>query len=286
MVGRSRRREPADRQPRRGAYPAELECDVLLSDGRAAHLRPIRPEDAPALRSFGERLSPETVYFRFFSPRHHIGDEEIAHYATVDYHDRLALIAVVDGELVAVARYDRCGVKAPGPDEPGTAAPNDGETGPVLDEAEVAFVVRDDHQGRGLGTVLLEHLASAAVQRGIGRFVADTLPENYRMLNVFRSAGFDEHALLDSGVIRVTMELASRPEYLELVEEREWTAAVRSIDRILRPTSVLVVEGRPLARRGRPCHRPQPPRGRVHRRRLRRRRRGRAKRPACLATRA
>ena len=250
-AGRSRPVSPQTASPEEG-YPAELECDVLLSDGRAAHLRPIRPEDAPALRSLGERLSPETVYFRFFAPRHHIGDEEIAHYATVDYHDRLALIAVVDGELVAVARYDRCGVKAPGPGEPGTAAPNDGETGPVLDEAEVAFVVRDDHQGRGIGTVLLEHLASAAVQRGIGRFVADTLPENYRMLNVFRSAGFDEHARLDSGVIGVSLELASRPEYLELVEEREWTAAVRSINRILRPTSVLVAgEGPSLGTVGR-----------------------------------
>jgi len=229
-----------------GRYPAELECDVLLSDGRTAHLRPIRPDDASALRSFGEKLSTETVYFRFFSPRRRIGDEEIAHYATVDYLDRLALVAVLDSELVAVARYDRCAAAAP---------PDGGELGDVVagevgvpgqvEEAEVAFVVRDDHQGRGIGTVLLEHLASAAVQRGIGRFVADTLPENYRMLNVFRSAGFDEHALLDSGVIRVTMELASGPEYLERVEEREWTAAVRSIDRILRPTSILVVEDGP-----------------------------------------
>jgi acyl-CoA synthetase (NDP forming)/RimJ/RimL family protein N-acetyltransferase len=180
------------------------------------------------------------VYFRFFSPRKRIGDEEIAHYVTVDYHDRLALVAVVDGALVAVARYDRCAA-APA-ESVASDAPGVGP-GPTSqgDEAEVAFVVRDDHQGRGLGTVLLEHLASAAVQRGIGRFVADTLPENYRMLNVFRSAGFEEHALLDSGVIRVKMDLASRPEYLSRVEERESTAAVRSIEHILRPSSIAVV---------------------------------------------
>ncbi|MGD0943946.1 MAG: GNAT family N-acetyltransferase [Acidimicrobiales bacterium] len=223
-----------------GPYPSELECDVLLSDGRTAHLRPIRADDGPALRSFGEKLSTETVYFRFFSPRKRIGDEEIAHYVTVDYQDRLALVAVVEGELVAVARYDRCAREAPG--APVAASPGTPPgTGAEEEDAEVAFVVRDDHQGRGLGTVLLEHLASAAVQRGIGRFVADALPENYRMLNVFRSAGFDEHALLDSGVIRVTMELASRPEYLARVEGREWTAAVRSIEHILRPSSIAVI---------------------------------------------
>lgn len=210
-----------------GGYPVELECDVLLSDGRTARIRPIVPEDADALRDLGSKLSSETVYFRFFSPRPRIGDEEIAHYVTVDYQERLALVAVLDGELVAVARYDRCPSEAPA--EGG---------GPA--QAEVAFVVRDDHQGRGIGTVLLEHLASAAFQRGIGRFVADTLPENYRMLNVFRSAGFAERALIDSGVVRVTLELDSGPEYLERVEEREWTAAVRSMERILRPSSVVV----------------------------------------------
>ena len=224
-----------------GSYPAELECDVLLTDGRTARLRPIRPDDGPALRAFGEKLSRETVYFRFFSPRRQIGDEEIAHLVTVDYRDRLALVALVEGEVVAVARYDRCG-EAETKDRPAVAADMPRGSGEALDEAEVAFVVRDDHQGRGLGTVMLEHLASAAVARGIGRFVADALPENHRMINVFRTAGFDEHARLDSGVIRVTMELAPRPEYLERVEEREWTAAVHSIEHILRPSSIAVVE--------------------------------------------
>ena len=220
-----------------GHYPEELECDVLLSDGRTARLRAIRPDDGPALRSFGAKLSTETVYFRFFSPRRSIGDEEIAHYVNVDYQDRLALVAVVEGELVAVARYDRY----PPPADAQAMLPGSPDSEWGVEEAEVAFVVRDDHQGRGLGTVLLEHLASAAVQRGIGRFVADTLPDNYRMINVFRSAGFHERALLDSGVIRVTLELESRPEYLELVEEREWTAAVRSIEHILRPSVIAVI---------------------------------------------
>ena len=228
---------PADASGAGSSYPAELECDVLLSDGRTAHLRAIRSDDGPALRSFGEKLSRQTVYFRFFSPRRRISDTEITHFVTVDYQDRLALVATIEEELVAVARYDVSVQPA------GGAVPEAGGTEPVheVKEAEVAFVVRDDHQGRGLGTVMLEHLASAAVARGIGRFVADTLPENYRMIGVFRAAGFEEHARLDSGVVRVTMELAPGAEYLARVEQREWTASVRSIEHILRPSSVAVV---------------------------------------------
>ena len=235
-------RRPGDGPVTAGSYPPELECDVLLSDGRTARLRAIRPDDGPALRAFGERLSSETVYFRFLAPRRWISDEEITHFVTVDYQDRLALVAVVDGELVAVARYDR--YPKPAGDAPAAAAAGTsrGSDQDGVEEAEVAFVVRDDHQGRGLGTVLLEHLASAAVTRGIGRFVADTLADNHKMIGVFRSAGFDEHTLLESGVIRVTLELTARPEYLERVEQREWTAAVRSIEHILRPTTIAVIE--------------------------------------------
>ncbi len=232
----------ADMPAVQGHYPADLECDVLLSDGGTARLRPIRPDDGPGLRAFGERLSSETVYLRFFSPRRKISDQEIAHFVTVDYRDRLAIVAIIDGELVAVARYDRTPppvASSEGPVRDEHSEP-DGPAGNV-DEAEVAFVVRDDHQGRGLGTIMLEHLASAAVARGIGRFVADTLPENHRMIGVFRSAGFDERANLDSGVVRVTMELSARPEYLERVEEREWSATVHSIEHILRPASIAVI---------------------------------------------
>jgi acetyl coenzyme A synthetase (ADP forming)-like protein len=201
-------------------YPAELESAVLLIDGRVAEVRPIVPSDGPALLDFGSRLSEQSVYFRFFTPKKTLSDAEVEHFVTVDYRDRLALVALVEGALVAVARFDR----APG-----------------SDEAEVAFVVRDDQQGRGLGTVLLEHLASAAMARGVSRFVADTLAENHRMLNVFRQAGFEEHAAFESGVVRVRMELTAAQSYLDKVEERDRLAAVRSIERLLRPSSIAVV---------------------------------------------
>jgi len=122
-------------------YPAHFEADVVLSDGGPVHVRPIRPEDGPRLAAFHDRLSPETIYFRFFTPHPHLSEAEITRFTTVDYDDRMALVATLGDEFVGVARYDRW---------PGT------------DEAETAYTVDDKHQGRGIATVLLEHLAAAA----------------------------------------------------------------------------------------------------------------------------
>lgn len=121
------------------------------------HVRPITPEDADHLVAFDARLSPETVYLRFFTAKPTLSPEQAERFACVDHEHRVALVAELGDLLVAVARYDR---------EIGT------------DSAEVAFVVSDDHQGRGIGTILLEHLASAARENGITRFVAETLPGN------------------------------------------------------------------------------------------------------------
>ena len=202
------------------AYRAELRADILLADGRVAEVRPILPSDLASLKSLHSSLSSESIYLRFFSFRRELSEAEFEHLVNVDYVDRLALVAVVDEELVAVARYERLPARA---------------------EAEVAFTVRDDLQGRGIGTVLLEHLASAAVAVGIRRFVADTLAENHRMLDVFRKAGFDEHATIGAGVAQVTMELEAAARYLDEVEERDRKADVASITRLLRPSSIAVI---------------------------------------------
>jgi len=162
--------------------PAHWECDVVLVDGGTVHVRPITPEDADALVAFHSRLSDETVYFRFFSPMPALSQKQVERFTNVDHDRRVALVAELADRLVGIARYERL---------PGT------------DSAEVAFVVADAHQGRGIGTALLEHLASAARERGITRFVAETLTENAPMLDVFRSAGFDEHARFDGGVAHV-----------------------------------------------------------------------------------
>jgi RimJ/RimL family protein N-acetyltransferase len=141
-------------------YPEHWEADVILRDGRMCHLRPIRPEDQQALAAFHESLSPETVYFRFFAPYPRLTERDLLRFTNVDYTDRVALVAQIAGEIIGVGRYDR------------------------IDrvEAEIAFVVSDEHQGRGLGSILLEHLAVAARERGITRFVAEVLPSNRRML--------------------------------------------------------------------------------------------------------
>ncbi len=201
-------------------YRAELQADVLLADGRVAEVRPIRPSDLDSLKSLHASLSSESIYLRFFSFRRELSQAEFEHLVNVDYLDRLALVTVVDEELVAVARYERLPARA---------------------EAEVAFTVRDDLQGRGIGTVLLEHLASAAVAVGIRRFVAGTLVENHRMLDVFCKAGFVEHSTFEAGVVQVTMELEAAKRYLDEVEERDRKADVASIARLLRPSSIAVV---------------------------------------------
>jgi RimJ/RimL family protein N-acetyltransferase len=143
-------------------YPAHWEGDVVLADGGKAHVRPIEPTDADRLRRFGSRLSPDTVYMRFFSIVT-LSDRDIEHLTTVDHDDRVALIALVDDEIVGVARYTRL------------TAPTD---------AEVAVVIEDAHQGRHLAPVLLERLSAAARERGIERFCALVLPENRRMIHV------------------------------------------------------------------------------------------------------
>ena len=90
-----------------GGYPAQFEADVVLADGGTARVRPIRPDDSPLLVAFHERQSPESIYFRYFSPRPRLSDRDVERFTNVDYLDRFALIALRAGELIGVARYDR-----------------------------------------------------------------------------------------------------------------------------------------------------------------------------------
>jgi acetyl coenzyme A synthetase (ADP forming)-like protein len=203
-----------------GAYPAAMEADVLLSDGTTAHLRPIRPEDAPSLIAFHARLSAQSIYRRFFSAHPRLSSSEVEHFTQVDYVDRLALVAEVGNRLVAVARYDRLGGRP---------------------EAEVAFVVSDDYQGRGLGSLLLEHLAAAGAERGIMSFTAQTLVDNAPMRDVFSSAGFAEQTHLDHDVVEVRLDITPTEESVAAAEQRDLRAAAASIARLLRPSAVAVV---------------------------------------------
>ncbi len=126
--------------------PAHWDSDVVLADGRTVRVRPIERSDAPTLVAFHSGLSEDAIYHRYFAAKPVLSAADVVHLTTVDNVDRVAFVAELGEELLAVARYQRL------------ATPTD---------AEVAFVVSDRHQGRGIATVLLEYLASAARERGI-----------------------------------------------------------------------------------------------------------------------
>ncbi|MDQ3640670.1 MAG: GNAT family N-acetyltransferase [Actinomycetota bacterium] len=201
--------------------PPHWGSDVVLADGGTVHVRPITTSDAAALIAFHSRLSPEAVYFRFFAAHPRLTDAEVARFTTVDHVDRVALVAELGEELVGVARYDRL-----------PASPH---------SAEVAFVVSDRHQGRGIGTLLLEHLASAARERGITGFVAKTLADNAKMLEVFAKAGFDQRTRTEDGVVTVELTIEPSEATLAVIEQREQRAESLSIARLLAPRSVAVI---------------------------------------------
>ena len=163
-------------------------ADVVLRDGTAAEIMPMHRTDAGRLARFHHTLSPETTRLRFFTFHPELSADELFRFTHVDHRDREALVAVVDGEIVAVARFDRL------------------EGG---DDAEAAFVVADSWQGRGLGTLLFRALAARAREVGIKRFRAETLAENQRMLRVFHHAGLPYQHRFEDGVVQLTLELGA-----------------------------------------------------------------------------
>jgi acyl-CoA synthetase (NDP forming)/GNAT superfamily N-acetyltransferase len=198
----------------------EKNADVLLSDGTAVHLRQIRPEDAPAIVEFHSRMSDRTRYLRYFSPYPRIPERDLKRFVNVDHHDREAFVIVSGSQITAVGRYERLGAESA--------------------EAEVAFVVEDAHQGRGIGSVLLEHLADAARQNGITRFVAEVLPENGGMLRVFSDFGYQVQRKYADGVVHLEFPIAPTEKSREVQENREHRTEAKSIARLLAPRAVAV----------------------------------------------
>ncbi len=198
----------------------EKSADVLLSDGSAVHLRQIRPEDAPAIVELHSRMSDRTRYLRYFSPYPRIPERDLARFVNVDHRDREAFVVVSGPRIMAVGRYERLG--------------------PQAAEAEVAFVVEDAHQGRGIGSVLLEHLADAAQENGITGFVAEVLPENGGMLRVFSDFGYQVQRKYADGVVHLAFPIAPTERSREVQESREKLTEARSIARLLAPRAVAV----------------------------------------------
>ncbi|MEV6424791.1 GNAT family N-acetyltransferase [Streptomyces sp. NPDC051662] len=210
------------------AYPDHWEADVVLRDGGTARIRPITTADAERLVSFYEQVSDESKYYRFFAPYPRLSDRDVHRFTHHDYVDRVGLAVTVGGEFIATVRYDRI-------DERGLPA-----TAPA-DEAEVAFLVQDAHQGRGVASALLEHIAAVARERGIRRFAAEVLPANNKMIKVFRDAGYTQKRSFEDGSVRLTLDLEPTAESLAVQRGREQRAEARSVQRLLTPGSVAVV---------------------------------------------
>ncbi|GAA2517603.1 GNAT family N-acetyltransferase [Streptomyces sp. NPDC058947] len=214
--------------PDRHEYPAHWEADVVLRDGGTARIRPITVDDAERLVSFYEQVSDESKYYRFFAPYPRLSAKDVHRFTHHDFVDRVGLAATVGGEFIATVRYDRIG-----PDGTPASVP--------ADEAEVAFLVQDAHQGRGVASALLEHIAAVARERGIRRFAAEVLPANTKMIKVFTDAGYTQKRSFEDGVVRLEFDLEPTDRSLAVQYAREHRAEARSVQRLLAPGSVAVI---------------------------------------------
>ncbi|MEC3973961.1 GNAT family N-acetyltransferase, partial [Amycolatopsis sp. H20-H5] len=201
-------------------YPRHWEADVVLADGGTVHLRPVVPDDADGLVALHGRLSERSRYFRYFGAYPRIPQRDLVRFSTVDHHDRVAFVALLGDDVVAVGRYERL-------DHGGSA--------------EVAFLVDDAHQGRGLGSILLEHLAAAASECGLRRFVAEVLAENSPMVRVFRDAGYQVSREIEEGVLHLEFDIDPTEESLAVARSREQAAEARSVHNLLHPRVVAVI---------------------------------------------
>ena len=202
------------------SYPSYREADVALRDGSTAHIRPVRPDDQEALLEFLRGLSLDTVAFRFFSGA--VDTEKVARWMIdVDYADRFGLLASIgpSHEVAAHVSYVRIGP----------------------DRAEVGLEVGDAHQGHGLGTIMLGHLAEIAAENGITVFEGHVLPQNHRMIEVFRQSGFPVQTTSEPGEITFEFPTSLTPDAIDRFEQRERSAAVAAMGSFLAPHSVAVV---------------------------------------------
>ncbi len=211
--------QDAEPTPTPRDYPEHWEADVLLRDGRTAHLRPIVPEDAEGLVEFYSHVSEQSKYLRFFAPMPNLSDRDVQRFTNVDYRDRVAFVMTVAERIIAVGRYDVI------------------ESG----RAEVAFLVQDAHQGRGIGQLLLEHLAQAGRERGVKRFVAEVLPDNRRMMQVFREQGYKVKGGWDEGVMHLEFDIDPTETAIGVIAAREHRSEAASIATFLNAKNVAVI---------------------------------------------
>ena len=172
------------------AYPQELEHYDTLYDGTQIFFRPVKPTDESALSEMLYSLSERSVRTRYMAHTMTFPHKDVQQLTNVDYQQNLAIVGVVprvSGEkIVAIAQYF---------------------LEPEKQTAEVAFIVQDEWQQKGMGTFLLDYLTQIAKQRGVKRFYAKVLPRNKPMLTIFYNSGFDVNTEFDGDVYNITYDL-------------------------------------------------------------------------------
>jgi acyl-CoA synthetase (NDP forming)/RimJ/RimL family protein N-acetyltransferase len=193
---------------------------VALRDGSTVSLRPVRPDDVGRLERFLRGLDPEAARLRFFSAGADLR-RAAETFAAPDPRVR-GLVAVLgeDDRIVGHAEYAREGPRP---------------------SAEVAFEVAGELQGMGLATILLGHLAAHAAAHGISEFTAEVLPENHRMIGVFRDSGFPVEVRSEPGQLSVTFPTELGEDGRRRFERRDRLAAAAAVRSVLAPSSVVVV---------------------------------------------
>lgn len=208
--------------------PRDYRADEILRDGGSIHIRAIRPDDKQRLLAHFRAMSPDSVYFRFLGPKRALTDQDLARFTEIDYVSHVALIATLrEGPAERIIGVGRYLVSGGGRHR--------------AERAEVAFAVVDEYQGRGAGTLLLEHLGRIARANGVKEFEADVLGDNKRMLEVFAGSGFIVRRSFESGVVHVCFPTKETKQFRAASEAREWAAAARSVRSFLNPRAVAVV---------------------------------------------
>ena len=156
---------------------------------------------------------------RFFAPLRRLSDADVHRFTHVDYADRVALVVTIREEIIGIGRYDRIDPRS----------------------AEVAFNISDHYQGRGIGSVLLEHLAAIAQEFGITRFTAEVLPQNRKMLAVFSDAGYDVRRHVEDGVVEVGFDIEPTDQSKAVAMSREHRAEALSIRSLLHPRTIALI---------------------------------------------
>jgi len=192
--------------------------DALAADGAIIRIRPVRADDAAALTDLHERASNDTLYRRFLCTGHHPIAGEVARLVRNPDADHATLVAVERGRMVGVSSY---------------------EVLPGRRTAEFAVFVDDACHGRGIGTLLLEHLAVWGRRHGIPDFLGEVLPTNRSMLRLASNLGQPIRSKFDLGLIEVHLDTDLADS--NVIDVRDAAAARHSLDSLFAPRTIAIV---------------------------------------------